>query len=56
MEDLSTEIEKVCNQFEVDGYCLITIIPIIRGYEDSRMYCSYGYSVTDGVIMTFVKH
>lgn len=50
---LSSQIESKCNDFENDGYILVSITPIIRGYEVAIQ--PRGFSVTDGVILLFHK-
>jgi hypothetical protein len=53
IEELSSEIEETCNRFESAGYHLVSITPIIRGFDNVNMHLTYGYSVTDGVITLF---
>lgn len=67
-DQLSELIQKACNQFDADGYEVISIFPTIRGYSkydtkvgrDNALVAEsayawgwgYGFSVTDGAIIT----
>ncbi|MCP4344399.1 MAG: hypothetical protein GY795_02610 [Desulfobacterales bacterium] len=53
LEELSNEIQKACNHMYNNGYEVISIIPIIRGnYDTDFNNAGWGYSVTDGVVIT----
>jgi len=52
MSELSENIDKACNNLHNDGYEVISILPIIRGDWGYTGDGGYGFSVTDGVIIT----
>lgn len=54
-EKLSLLIESKCNDYEKEGFLLISTTPIIRGFDEQHCNYTYGYSVTDGVILLFHK-
>lgn len=55
INNLSNEIESICNAYEKDGYSVVSILPIIRGKNGIHKESAWGYSVTDGVIITLYK-
>jgi len=55
LKDLGEEIEKTCNEMHEEGYKVISITPIIRGdwgAGGGEHSFGYGFSVTDGVVIT----
>ena len=53
LSELSANIDKTCNDLYDDGYEIISIIPITRGdWDEFDEGGGYGFSVTDGVIIT----
>ena len=52
ISELSNEINTTCNNMHVDGYDVISIMPITRGDWSDWNDGGYGFSVTDGVIIT----
>jgi hypothetical protein len=62
IEQLRDQIREICNQFEKDGYDVISICPVLAGFEAHLPISSgrpggygYGFSVTEGVIVTGKK-
>ena len=51
-QKLASDIEHACNAADEEGYEIISILPIDRGRE---YMSSFGYSITDGVILTARK-
>lgn len=51
-EDLADAIAATCNELDGLGYDVISILPIIRGESKATSHSGYGYSVTDGVVIT----
>ncbi len=52
--ELAQEIETVCNQYDEQGYELVSIVPIVQGQHIVfSSDGSWGNSVTEGVIITF---
>lgn len=51
-EDLADAIAKACNELDALGYDIISILPTIRGESKATSHSGYGYSVTDGVVIT----
>lgn len=51
-EDLAEAIASVCNELDALGYDIISILPTIRGESKASSHSGYGYSVTDGVVIT----
>ncbi len=49
---LSDNINTTCNDMCEDGYDVISILPITRGSYGGIGDSRYGFSVTDGVIIT----
>ncbi|MBC3805665.1 hypothetical protein GH808_14740 [Acetobacterium fimetarium] len=53
-EELSKEIEDVCNDYDEKGYDVVSIVPIVQG---QHMFVSndgvWSNSTTEGVIITF---
>ena len=52
LSNLSESIENTCNNMSADGYEIIPIVPIIRGDWSEWNDGGYGFSVTDGVVIT----
>jgi hypothetical protein len=63
IDDLSTRIVNACVELGNDGYEVISVMPIVRGYWDrvsytaaghaiSKEQTAFGFSVTDGAIIT----
>lgn len=52
LSELSESIDNTCNNLHNDGYEIISIIPITRGDWSALGDGAYGFSVTDGVIIT----
>lgn len=51
-ENLADAIANVCNELDALGYDVISILPTIRGESKATSHSGYGYSVTDGVVIT----
>jgi hypothetical protein len=53
-EELAKEIETVCNDYDEQGYDVVSIMPIVQG---QHMFVSndgvWANSTTEGVIITF---
>lgn len=54
-EDLAQAIENVCNELADQGYEVVSIFPTLRGESTATPRSGYGYSVTDGAIITAKK-
>ena len=55
-EKLANEIERQANEMYTNGYELISIFPVLRGNEKHYADSGAGWSVTDGVIITYVNN
>lgn len=57
LSGLSSKIESECNSLASAGYEVISILPVLRGSWGSfgNMQGGYGFSVTDGVVITARK-
>lgn len=51
-EDLADAIAEACNELDAQGYDVISIMPTLRGESKASGQAAYGYSVTDGAIIT----
>ncbi len=51
IEDLASEIQRVCNELYEDGYEVISVVPMIKGISGIAGDGGWGESVTDGVII-----
>ena len=51
-EELAKAVEDTCNELSQQGYEIISIFPTLRGESHATPHSGYGYSVTDGVIIT----
>ncbi|PHR91304.1 MAG: hypothetical protein COA69_12395 [Robiginitomaculum sp.] len=51
-EDLADAIADACNELDAQGYDVISIMPTLRGEAKVSGQSAYGYSVTDGALIT----
>ncbi len=51
-EDLADAIAEVCNELDEQGYEVISVFPTIGGVSKATTHSGYGYSVTDGAVIT----
>ena len=51
-EDLGDAIAAVCNELAEQGYVVISVFPTIGGVSKASTHSGYGYSVTDGAVIT----
>ncbi len=51
-EDLADGIAEVCNDLAEQGYEVISVFPTIGGVSKATTQSGYGYSVTDGAVIT----
>lgn len=52
LERLGADIEVACNILEEKGYAVISIVPIQQGHWTNEGAAGFGYSTTQGVIIT----
>ncbi|PHR57460.1 MAG: hypothetical protein COA43_12245 [Robiginitomaculum sp.] len=52
IDDLAFEIARVCNELDAEGYDVISVLPTVRGKSQASTQAGYGYSVSDGAIIT----
>ncbi len=51
-EDLGDAIAQACNELDALGYVVISVFPTIGGVSKATTHSGYGYSVTDGAVIT----
>ncbi len=51
-EELSVAIAEICNELDEQGYEVISVFPTIGGVSKATTHSGYGYSVTDGAVIT----
>ena len=51
-EDLADAIAEVCNELAEQGYEVFSVFPTIGGVSKATTHSGYGYSVTDGAVIT----
>ena len=54
-EDLAGKIERVCNELYVDGYDVVSIVPLTGGHGEVVRDGGYGFGRTIGVIVTAAR-
>ncbi|EZH73655.1 hypothetical protein ATO12_17110 [Aquimarina atlantica] len=58
-EKVFEEVSKVIERNNIDGYKVVSVTPLISGYnnhsDDENQSYGYGFSYTSGVIIVFEK-
>ena len=55
LEQFAQDLEGACNELELEGFEVISIVPVNQGHWSISGMGGYGYTTTQGVVVTARK-